>query len=120
MKPVFLCYDRCSTCQKARKWLDERGAAYDERPIREQNPTAEEIRAWRDKSGLPLKRFFNTSGMLYREMQLTDRLPRMSEEEAIALLASDGMLVRRPILVLDHTVLLGFREKEWQQALGGA
>ncbi len=117
MTPVFLCYAKCTTCQKAKKWLDDHGAAYSERPIREQRPTEAEIRAWQKKSGLPLRRFFNTSGMLYREMKLTERLPAMSEEEAVALLASDGMLVKRPLLILENTVLVGFREKEWENAL---
>ena len=118
MTPVFLCYAKCTTCQKAKKWLDEHGVTYSERPIREQRPTQEELRAWQSLSGLPLKRFFNTSGMLYREMKLTEKLPAMSEEESIALLASDGMLVKRPLLILENAVLVGFREKEWQSALG--
>ena len=116
----FLCYAKCTTCQKARKWLEDRGIAFTERPIREQPPTAEELRAWLQASGLPLKRFFNTSGQSYRALDLTRRLPAMGEEEQLALLASDGMLVKRPILVAEDgkTVLVGFREAEWAAALG--
>ena len=113
----FLCYSRCSTCQKAKKWLDENGISYQERPIKEQNPTVEELKLWHQKSGLPLKKFFNTSGMLYKEMQLKYKLPNMSEEEQYALLATDGMLVKRPILVGDDFVLTGFKEKEWSEKL---
>ncbi len=113
----FICYDRCTTCRKARKWLDDHGIAYEERPIREQNPSAEELRSWHEKSGLPLRRFFNTSGTLYREMELTRRLPEMSDEEQLALLSADGMLVKRPLLVDGDTVLVGFRESEWAEAL---
>ena len=113
----FLCYSRCSTCQKAKKWLDENGISYQERPIKEQNPTVEELKLWHQKSGLSLKKFFNTSGMLYKEMQLKDKFPNMSEEEQYALLATDGMLVKRPILVGDDFVLTGFKEKEWSEKL---
>lgn len=115
---TFVCYPRCSTCQKAKKWLDERGAAYELRDIKAQNPTAEELRAWHEKSGLPLKRFFNTSGLQYKALGLKDKLPAMSEEEQLALLATDGMLVKRPILVTADRVLVGFREAEYQAALG--
>ena len=115
---IFLCYPRCSTCQKAKRWLDERGAAYELRDIKEQNPTAEELRAWHEKSGLPLKRFFNTSGLQYKALGLKDKLPAMSEEEQLALLATDGMLVKRPILITEDRVLVGFREAEYQAALG--
>ena len=115
MANLFIQYPRCSTCQKARKWLDARGAAYQERDIKTSNPTAAELSAWREKSGLPLKRFFNTSGMLYRELGLKDKLETMSEPEQLELLASDGMLVKRPILVTDSTVLVGFREKDWEK-----
>lgn len=115
---IFLCYPRCSTCQKAKRWLDERGAAYELRDIKAQNPTAEELRAWHEKSGLPLKRFFNTSGLQYKALGLKDKLPAMSEEEQLALLATDGMLVKRPILVTADRVLVGFREAEYQAALG--
>lgn len=100
---------------KAKKWLDERNAEYEMRDIKTENPTEKELKEWWEKSGLPLKRFFNTSGMLYKEMKLKDRLPSMSEEEQIALLASDGMLVKRPILVDSDRVLVGFREKEWEE-----
>ncbi len=114
---LFIEYPKCSTCRKAKKWLDDHGAAYDDRSIKEENPTAEEIARWRETSGLPLRKFFNTSGLLYKSMNLKDRLPSMSEEEQIALLASDGMLVKRPILVTEKTVLVGFREAEWEAAL---
>ena len=117
MSVLFLEYPKCSTCQKAKKWLDERGISYEDRHIVEQNPTAEEIKAWREKSGLPLKRFFNTSGLKYKELGLKDRLPQMSEEEQYALLSTDGMLVKRPILVADDFVLVGFREAEWSARL---
>ena len=116
---LFVHYPKCSTCKKARAWLDAQGAAYDERHIVEDNPTAEELRAWHEASGLPLRRFFNTSGMLYREMGLKDKLPAMSEDEMFELLATNGMLVKRPILVLDDTVLVGFKEAEWEQAVHG-
>lgn len=114
---LFIEYPKCSTCQKAKKWLDDHGAAYDDRNIKEENPTAEEIARWQQTSGLPLRKFFNTSGLLYKSMNLKDRLPSMSEEEQIALLASDGMLVKRPILVTEKTVLIGFREAEWEAVL---
>lgn len=118
MTPVFICYAKCTTCQKARKWLESKSIAFDERPIKEQNPAAEELRSWQQISGLPLKRFFNTSGMKYRELDLAHRLPKMTEEEMIALLASDGMLVKRPLFIMEDKVLVGFREGEWAQALG--
>ncbi len=114
---LFIEYPKCSTCQKAKKWLDDNGAEYDERHIKESNPTFEELKEWYEKSGLPLKRFFNTSGMLYKSMQLKDKLPNMSDEEQLELLATDGMLVKRPLLVGDNFVLCGFREKEWQEIL---
>ena len=117
MKATVLCYDKCSTCQKALKWLDAQGADYVVRPIKEQNPNAEELAAWREKSGLPLRRFFNTSGMQYRSLGLKDRLPDMSEEEQLALLASDGMLVKRPLLVTEDRVFPGFREETWREIL---
>ncbi len=113
----FICYPKCSTCQKAKKWLDSNGIDYSERNIKEENPSLEEIRDWRELSGLPLKRFFNTSGMAYRELKLKDRLPRMSEEEQLELLASDGMLVKRPILVTEKFVLAGFKPAEWEDKL---
>ena len=114
-KGLFVCYPRCTTCQKARRWLEERGAAVEERDIKEERPTADELRAWHAKSGLPLKRFFNTSGLKYKELGLKDKLPTLSEAEQYDLLASDGMLVKRPLLVAVDFVLVGFREKEWQE-----
>lgn len=114
---LFIHYPKCSTCQKARAWLDGKGIPYESRDIKEDRPTLEELREWTARSGLPLKRFFNTSGMLYRDLGLKDKLPGMSEEEQLALLASDGMLVKRPLLVTDRAVLPGFREKEWEAAL---
>ena len=117
---LFIEYPKCSTCQKARKWLEANGAAFEARHIKEDNPTAEELKAWRERSGLPLKKFFNTSGLKYKELGLKDRLPGMTEEEQITLLASDGMLVKRPVLVGDDFVLTGFREAEWAAALDKA
>ena len=114
---LFLWYPKCTTCQRAKKFLDERGASYTERHIKEENPTLDELRDWQQASGLPLKKFFNTSGMLYRELGLKDKLPGMSEEEQLSLLASDGMLVKRPILVGDGFVLTGFRQSEWEEKL---
>ena len=114
-KGLFVCYPRCTTCQKARRWLEERGAAVEERDIKEERPTADELRAWHVKSGLPLKRFFNTSGLKYKELGLKDKLPTLSEAEQYDLLASDGMLVKRPLLVAADFVLVGFKEKEWQE-----
>ena len=113
----FLCYPKCSTCRKAQKWLDEHGAAYSLRLIREQNPDAAELKAWKERSRLPLKRFFNTSGLQYKALGLKDRLPAMSEEEQLALLASDGMLVKRPLLVGEDFILVGFREEEYARQL---
>ena len=115
---LFLCYPKCSTCQKARKWLDEHGIKYTERHIAEKNPTYDELKVWYQQSGLPLKKFFNTSGLLYKQLQLKDRLPAMTEEEQLILLASDGMLVKRPLLVGEDFILVGFREADWQTALG--
>lgn len=112
-KMTFVCYPRCTTCQKAQKWLTERGLAFDIRDIKENNPTEAELRKWHELSGLPLKRFFNTSGLKYKELALKDKLPTMSEDEQYKLLATDGMLVKRPILVGDNFVLVGFKEKEW-------
>jgi len=114
---LFVCYEKCSTCKKAAKWLDERGVNYEVRDIKGDNPTEAELRKWHKTSGLPLRRFFNTSGMLYREMNLSAKLPEMSEDEQFKLLSSDGMLVKRPILVGDGFVLVGFKEKEWEQHL---
>lgn len=115
---LFICYPKCSTCQKARKWLDEHHISYETRHIVEDNPTFEELKHWHESSGLPLKKFFNTSGMLYKEQHLKDKLPTMSEEEQLQLLATNGMLVKRPLLIDGDHVLTGFREKEWQELLG--
>lgn len=114
---LFLCYPKCSTCQKARRWLDERGLAYDVRDIKTDNPTADELRDWHRKSGLPLKRFFNTSGLQYKALGLKDKLPQMSEDEQFALLATDGMLVKRPLLVGEDFALPGFKQAEWEEKL---
>lgn len=112
-KLTFVCYPRCTTCQKAQKWLMEKGIAIDVRDIKENNPTEAELRKWHQLSSLPLKRFFNTSGLKYKELALKDKLPTMSEDEQYKLLSTDGMLVKRPILVGDDVVLVGFKEKEW-------
>ncbi len=114
---LFIEYPKCTTCKKAKKWLDDHGFQYTDRHIKEENPTADELKTWHAKSGLPLKRFFNTSGVLYKEMHLKDKLPEMSEEEQFQLLATDGMLVKRPIIVTDDKVLTGFKEKEWEETL---
>lgn len=114
---LFLCYPKCSTCQKARKWLEEQGVSFEERDIKLNNPTEEELRMWYARSGLPLKRFFNTSGLQYKALGLKDKLPTMSEEEQLALLATDGMLVKRPLIVDEHFVLTGFKQAEWEQAI---
>ena len=114
---TVLCYAKCTTCQKALKWLDDRRIPYTLRPIREENPTEEELRLWHAQSGLPLKRFFNTSGLAYKALSLKDKLPGMSEDEQYALLASDGMLVKRPLLITDSLVFPGFKEAEWEKAL---
>ena len=111
---LFVCYPKCSTCKKARKWLEENGIAFDERDIKEENPTRKELVKWHKQSGLPLRKFFNTSGMLYRELQLKDKLPNMTEDEMYDLLASDGMLVKRPLLIKDNAVLVGFKQGEWE------
>ena len=113
----FICYPKCTTCQKAKKWLDENGISYEFRDIKENNPTLAEIMEWHKKSGLPLKKFFNTSGLLYKSMQLKDKLQDMSEEEQYKLLSSDGMLVKRPIVVTGDKVIVGFKEKEYEEAL---
>ena len=115
---LFLCYPKCSTCRKAQAFLDARGAAYELRDIRENNPTEEELRRWHAMSGLPLKRLFNTSGIPYRELGLSAKLPTMSEDEQYALLATNGMLVKRPLLIGEDFVLVGFREPEWAAKLG--
>ncbi len=114
---LMLEYSRCGTCRKAMKWMQERGIAYTDRPMKEENPSYEELKTWYAASGLPLKKFFNTSGQLYKSMNLKDRLPGMSEEEQLELLASDGMLVKRPLLIGEGFVLVGFREAEWEAAL---
>ena len=113
----FICYPKCTTCQKARKWLDDNGISYELRDIKENNPTISELKKWNQMSGLPLKKFFNTSGLLYKSMQLKDKLQDMSEEEQYKLLSSDGMLVKRPIVVTDDKVLVGFKEKEYEETL---
>ncbi len=112
---LFVEYPKCTTCQKARKWLDENNIEYVDRHIKEDNPGYDELKIWHSKSGLPLKKFFNTSGLLYKSMELKDKLPSMSEDEQIRLLASDGMLVKRPILVADDLVLVGFKPLEWDK-----
>lgn len=114
---LFICYPKCSTCQKTKKWLDEHDLEYTERNIVENNPSYEELKEWYEKSGLALKRFFNTSGMLYREMELKNKLPQMSEEEQLKLLSTNGMLVKRPMLVDGDKVLVGFKESEWERLL---
>lgn len=114
---LFIEYPKCSTCQKAKKWLDENSVEYTDRHIIEDNPTYEELKTWYKQSGLQLKRFFNTSGMLYRSMNLKEKLPAMSEDEQLKLLASDGMLVKRPLIVSDKVIMTGFREKEWAEKL---
>ena len=116
---LVLVYHKCSTCQKALKWLDEHKIFFEERPIIEENPTYEELKEWYEKSGMPLKKFFNTSGMLYKQMNLKDKLPEMSEDEQLKLLATDGMLVKRPLVVGEDFVLTGFREKEWEEKIRG-
>lgn len=113
----FICYPKCTTCQKARAWLDENNIEYEIRDIKENNPTEEELRAWYGKSGLELNKFFNTSGLLYKSMALKDKLPAMSDEEKLSLLATDGMLVKRPIIVSNDYVLVGFKDSEWEKSL---
>lgn len=117
MSVLFVCYPKCTTCQKALKWLDAHGVDVTVRDIKQQNPTEEELRDWHRKSGLPLKRFFNTSGLLYKSMGLSKKLPELSEQEQFNLLASDGMLVKRPIAVSGDTVLVGFKEADWETLL---
>ena len=114
---VFLQYPPCTTCKKAKAFLDSKGIGYTDRHIKEENPSFAELQQWHKQSGLPLKKFFNTSGLLYKSMELKDKLPGMSEQEQLQLLSSDGMLVKRPILILDDTVLVGFRQEEWESAL---
>ena len=114
---LVLVYRKCSTCQKALKWLEDNQIEFDERPIKEENPTFEELKEWYQMSGLPLKKFFNTSGLIYKDLGLKDKLPTMSEEEQLKLLATDGMLVKRPLVIGEDFVLTGFREKEWEERL---
>ncbi len=114
---LFISYPKCSTCQKAKKWLDENNIVYTERHIVEDRPSYDELKEWYQKSGLPLRKFFNTSGLLYKEMNLKDKLPAMSEEEQLKLLATNGMLVKRPLIVSEDAVLVGFREVEWKEKL---
>ena len=113
---IFLCYPKCSTCQKAKKWLEENKIDFTERNIVQDNPEYDEIKNWYSVSGLPLKKFFNTSGLIYRELQLKDKLPSMSEEEQLKLLSSNGMLVKRPMVIDETKVLVGFKEEEWKSA----
>ena len=117
MLMLFVEYPKCTTCQKAKKWLDENKIEYEDRHIKENNPTLEELKEWHKRSGLPLKKFFNTSGLLYKELKLKDKLPTMSEEEQYELLASDGMLVKRPIIVKDDKILVGFKAETWETVL---
>ena len=114
---LFIQYPPCSTCQKAKKWLDAQGVSYADRHIKEENPSYEELKQWHQRSGLPLKKFFNTSGLLYKSLNLKEKLPAMSEEEQLRLLATDGMLVKRPILITDRGITTGFREDTWQELL---
>ena len=114
---LFLEYPPCSTCKKAKAWLDANGVSYTARHIKEENPSYEELKRWYERSGLPLKKFFNTSGLLYKSLNLKDKLPAMTEEEQLRLLATDGMLVKRPLVVLEDRVLTGFREAEWEKTL---
>ena len=115
---LFMEYPKCTTCKKAKKWLEDHGVAFEDRDIKLENPTAEELKEWHAKSGMPLKKFFNTSGLVYKELQLKDKLPGMSEEEQYALLATDGMLVKRPLVIGDDFVLIGFKEADWEARLG--
>ncbi len=113
----FICYPKCTTCQKAKKWLDDNKIEYELRDIKQENPTLEELTEWYKKSGLPLKKFFNTSGLLYKSMDLKNKLPDMTEDEMLQLLSTDGMLVKRPILVGNDFVLVGFKEVEWNEKI---
>ena len=117
MSVLFLEYPPCSTCQKAKKWLESHNISYEARHIKEKNPSADELKQWHQKSGLPLKKFFNTSGLLYKSMELKDKLPSMSEEEQYNLLATDGMLVKRPLIIGEDFILVGFKEAEWAEKL---
>ena len=111
----FICYPKCTTCQKAKKWLDDNKIEYELRDIKEDNPSFEELTSWYNMSGLPLKKFFNTSGLLYKSMELKDKLPTMSDEEQLNLLATDGMLVKRPLVIGENFVLVGFKEAQWEE-----
>ncbi len=115
MGVLFLEYPKCSTCKKAKKWLEDNSVEFTDRHIKEENPTAEELSEWHKKSGLPLKKFFNTSGVLYKELKLKDKLPEMSEQEQLELLSTDGMLVKRPLIIGENFVLVGFKEAEWEK-----
>ncbi|MDR1160495.1 MAG: arsenate reductase family protein [Syntrophomonadaceae bacterium] len=114
---LFICYPKCTTCKKAQAWLDKRGAAYTVRDIKQDRPSLDELQEWLDRSGLTVKKFFNTSGLLYRSLNLKDKLPSMSEEECLQLLATDGMLVKRPLLIEDEFVMVGFKESDWEKQL---
>ncbi|MBR6701159.1 MAG: arsenate reductase family protein [Firmicutes bacterium] len=114
---LFVCYPRCTTCKKAQKWLDEQGVEYTFRDIKEENPSYEELKQWYEKSGLPIKKFFNTSGKLYKEMQLKDKIPSMSDEEILQLLATDGLLVKRPLGIKGDSVVVGFKQEEWEEKM---
>lgn len=115
MGVLFLEYPKCSTCKKAKKWLEDNSVEFTDRHIKDENPTAEKLSEWHKKSGLPLKKFFNTSGVLYKELKLKDKLPEMSEQEQLELLATDGMLVKRPLIIGENFVLVGFKEAEWEK-----
>ena len=117
MNYQFVCYPKCTTCQKAKKWMDANNILYEERHIKEQNPSTAELKEWQKKSGLPMQKFFNTSGLLYKSLQLKDKLPSMSEDDMAVLLATDGMLVKRPILIAGDRVLIGFKEAAWEQLM---
>ena len=114
---IFIYYPKCTTCMKATKWLDNHHIDYTERHIKEDNPSAAELKTWHQQSGLPLKKFFNTSGLLYKNLQLKDKLPGMTDDEMYAVLASDGMLVKRPLIITQDKILIGFKEKEWEENL---
>ena len=113
----FICYPKCTTCQKAKKWLDDNNVEYELRDIKLNNPTFEELKEWHKKSGLPLKKFFNTSGLLYKSLELKNKLPQMTDDEMLNLLSTDGMLVKRPLLVNENSVLVGFKESEWREKI---
>ncbi len=116
---LYICYPKCTTCQKAKKWLDSKGVEYTLRDIKEQNPTCEELKCWVEKSGLEIKKFFNTSGLMYKSLELKSKLPLMSDEEKLRLLSTDGMLVKRPLLISDEYVLVGFKESQWEETILG-